>query len=254
MAREPRQIAPGAYVIVDDESDPGTFSFAPRAAQKKVVAAATEHYANILQYIDAEPEQDEWLAALKQIVSLGAVQQQPDPLGAQEQIRKRDKLLKDRLAPFLFPARDRLIVAASVIFAAAVVFGFTLRAMSWGDAHGLDSAAIASYAFAVAGSMPALVIQYLVAIRNVTPTTFAELKSDLSSPAVDALACSIMCVIVVALLASGAVAINIRGLETNGIESNIRTAVIVGIICGLTSRRLGPMLLGLGTKLTSRLK
>ena len=116
-----------------------------------------------------------------------------------------------------------------------------------------DPIGIANYALAVAGSMPALVIQYLVAIKAVTPKTYKVLKSDLSSPVLDILACAMMCIIVVALLASEAIIINVKGLETKDVESNVRTAVVVGIICGLTSRRLGPVLLGLGTRLASRL-
>jgi hypothetical protein len=261
MGRVPRPAASGAYIIVDDESDPFTFRFAPRvgpneipAEQKKVIAAATEHYGSILEFIETEPEQNEWLDDLKQIVSLGTVQQQADPVGALAQIKARDKLLTERLSEFLRSARNRLVRAAAVVFALAVMLGIGLRHLSPGDGLKFDPAAIASYAFAVAGSMPALIIQYLVAIRNVTPKTYAELKSDLSSPALDTLACAIMCVIVVALLATGAIAVNVKGLETKDVESNVRTAVVVGIICGLASRRLGPVLLGLGAKLTSRWK
>ncbi|MGY3149321.1 hypothetical protein ACVWYQ_006320 [Bradyrhizobium sp. USDA 3397] len=260
MAKAPRPAASGAYIIVDDDGDSGAFRFAPRggneipADQKKVIATATEHYARILEYIESESEQNEWLSDLKQIVSLGAVQENADPASALAQIRGRDKLLEERLATFLRPARNRLVKAAGVVFALAVALGISLRLVSWSYAPQLDLASIASYAFAVASSMPALVIQYLVAIRNVSPKTYAELKFDLSSAALDTLACAIMCVIVVALFASGAVAVNIKGLETKDVESNVRTAIVVGIICGLASRRLGPALLGLGARLTTRLR
>jgi hypothetical protein len=132
-----------------------------------------------------------------------------------------------------------------------MMLGIALRLVP-GDTLKLDSIAIASYAFAVAWSMPGLVIQYLVAVKNVTPNTYAELKSDLSSPAVDTLACAIMCIIVVALLASGAVAVNIKGLESKDVESNARTAAVVGIICGLASRRLGPILVRFAARFTLR--
>jgi hypothetical protein len=261
MARAPRPAASGAYLILDDESDPGAFGFAARvgpneipAEQKKVIAAATEHYGRILEYIETKPEQNQWLLGLRQIVSLGAVQEEADPASALTQIKARDKLLEERLGAFLSPARNRLVRAAAVVFALAVALGIGLRLVPSGDALKFDPVLIASYAFAVAGSMPALVIQYLVAIRNVTPKTYAELKSDLSSPALDTLACAIMCIIVVALLATGAIAVNVKGLETKDVESSVRTAVVVGIICGLASRRLGPVLLGLGARLTSRLK
>jgi len=245
MPRTPTPAALGAYVIVDDADDPGAFSFAPRvppseipAAQTKVIAAATAHYTNILAYIEGASEQNQWLSNLKKSVSLGAVQAEADPATALEQIKRSDQLLADKLAEFLRPARNRLLLVTGVIFAVAIAVGF------FGSASGVS----ASYAFAVAASMPGLIIQYLVAIKNVTPKTFRELKSDLSSPMVDTLGCAIMCVIVVVLLASGAVAVNIKGMETKDVETSVRTAVVVGIICGLTSRRLGPSLLGIGAK------
>ena len=147
-----------------------------------------------------------------------------------------------------------MIRAAAMVGACALIVGLGLRFLPLGGAPSFDPVPMANYAFAVAASMPALVIQYLVAIKIVTPKTYAELKSDLSNPALDTFACAIMCVIVVALFATGAIAINIKGLETKDVESNVRTAVVIGILCGLASRRLGPVLLGLGTKLTSRLK
>lgn len=261
MPRGTRVPASGAYVIVDNVADPGTYRFAPRFApnlipadQKKVIAAATDHYANVLEYIERQSDQNEWLDSLKQIVSVGAVQQEVDPIGACEQIKAREKLLKDKLVPFLAPARNRLIWAAVVVFAIASAIGIGIRIAPLGDELNIDPVRISNHAFAVAWSMPALIIQYLVAIRYVTPKTYAELKSDLSNPVLETLACAIMCVIVVALLATGAIAINIKGLETKDVELNTRTAVVVGIICGLASRRLGPVLLGLGAKLASRLK
>jgi hypothetical protein len=256
-----RPAASGAYAIVDDPTDPGTFRFAPRvppeqipADQKKVIAAATDHYANVLEYIESENEQNNWLNNLKQIVSLGAVQPQAHPVGALDQIKSRDKLLKEKLAPYLYPARGRLIRVAVIVGLVALSLGLGLRFLSWRFGLEFDTGPISNYAFAVAASMPALVVQYLVAIRNVTPKTYAELRLDLASPALDALACAIMCAIVVALFASGAIAVNIKGLETKDVETNVRTAIVVGIICGLASRRLGPTLLGLGARFTSRLK
>lgn len=242
---------PGCYVIVDDEDDPGAFSFAPRmaaskipAAQTKVIAAATQHYASILDYISGKPEQNEWLDNLKKIVSLGVAQAEADAEGALSQIKQRDRLLEQRLTRFLEPDRNRLIYVASSVLAMAATTGVCLRYLT------PSSIEISpNYAFAVAAAMPALLVQYLVAIKRVTPKSYMELKADLSSPAVDTLACAIMCMIVVLLLDSGAIAINLKGLETEQVESNLRTAVLVGIICGLTSRRLGPVLLGFGAKL-----
>lgn len=260
MTRGTRLPASGAYVIVDNVADPGTYRFAPRdpnqtpADQKKVIAAATDHYANVLEYIESKSEQNEWINNLKQMVSLGAVQQEVDPPGAFDQIKARDKLLKDRLTPYLAPARNRLIRAAAVVFIIAVALGIGIRTAPTSDAIQVDPVRIANYIFAIAGSMPAMIIQYLVAIRYVTPKNYAELKSDLASPELDTLACAIMCIIVVAFLASGAITVNIKGLETKDVELNVRTAVVVGIICGLASRRLGPLLLGLGARLASRLK
>jgi hypothetical protein len=262
MARAPQRVASGAYVIVDNEDDPGAFWFAPRVApeeippeQKKVIGAAIEHYRNIIEYIETKSVQNEWLENLRQIASLGAVQQEGlDPPGALEQIKNREKLLKERLGNFLRPARDRLVRSAAIVFALAMICGVGLRWMTPGEAVKFDPGRLSNYAFAIAGAMPALVIQYLGAIKYVTAKSYAELKSDLWSPALDTLACAIMCVFVVALLATGAIAVNIKGLETKDVEANVRTAVVVGIICGLASRRLGPALLGLGTKVISRIR
>jgi hypothetical protein len=259
MARAPRPVASGAYVIVDNENDPGAFWFAPRvgpneipAEQKNVIAAATAHYTSILDYIQTKSEQNEWLDVLKKIVSLGAVQAKADPASALAQIKARERLLTERLGEFLYPARNRLVRVAAAVSALAIMLGISLRLAPAGAA--LNVVPVASYAFAVAGAMPALIIQYLVAIRNVTPKTYGELKSDLSSPTVNTLACVIMCVIVVVLLATGAIAVNVKGLETKEVESNVRIAIVVGIICGLTSRRLGPILLGFGAKLMPQRK
>ena len=48
-----------------------------------------------------------------------------------------------------------------------------------------------------------------------------------------------MCVIVVAFLASGAISVKHQRLGTKDVEANVRSAVVVGIICGLALRRLG---------------
>ena len=63
-----------------------------------------------------------------------------------------------------------------------------------------------------------------IARRNVTPKTFPDLKADLASPRTDVLSCVLMCVVTVTLLATGALAINIKGLETKDVATNAYVA------------------------------
>lgn len=252
---------PGAYVIVDDPDDPFAFSFAPRVApgdippeQKKVISAATEHYTKILDLVEDEKAQNDWLLALKQIVSLGAVQPETDPAGALAQIKKRDDELVKGLRSFLEPAVIRFVKAAARLVGLSAAIGIALRLVPPEWVPKFDVAVMSNYALAGAASLVALILQYYVAAKLVTLKSYPELKADLSSPVLDVLACFIMCVIVIALLASGAVSINIKGLETSGVETNARTAIVVGLICGLSSRRLGPVLLNFALRVAQRLR
>jgi hypothetical protein len=260
MAKTP-QPALGAYVIVDSQVDPGAFEFAPRDAttpipkeQKKVIAAATEHYARVLDAVDDLTEQNAWLADLKKIVSLGAAQANPDPATALKQIKDRNSELDKRLRSFLTPGLNGLLKLCGIVFGLSVAIAAAGRLVPSELAPKIDLITVSNYAVAVAASMLALMLQNTVAVKNVTAKTFLELKGDLATPRTDVLACLVTCIIVVTLLATGAVAINIKGLETKEVTSSAYVAVVVGVICGLSARRLGPMLIALAGKLAGRIR
>lgn len=255
------QPVPGAYVIVDSTTDAGAFWFAVRdptvpipKEQKKVIAAATEHYSRVLDAIDDETDQNTWLADLKKIVHLGAVQTNPDPATALKQIKDRNGELDKRLRWLLEPGLRGMVKLGLGFFGVGVVIAVGGRFVPPEFVPKLDPIIISNYATALAASMLALTLQYTVAVKNVTPKSFPDLKSDLAAPGTDVLACLLICLIVVTLLATGAVAINIKGLETKDVTTNAYVALVVGLICGLSSRRLGPALVTLAGKLAGRFR
>jgi hypothetical protein len=55
----------------------------------------------------------------------------------------------------------------------------------------------------------------------------------------DILSGLLICVILVTLLSTGAIAIHIKGKETQEVTTNSYVVLVVGLVCGLSTRRLG---------------